>query len=322
MLRRAALGLILGTLLATAVASTAEAKAPLCNGEKFLCSRPFNEAILPATHNSMSSQSLGWLIPNQSVAIPEQLKAGIRGLLIDTHYGRLRSDGTVTTDDDGNETDDYGPRGTYLCHEFCEIGSSPLAPVLKSIAKFLKKNPRNVLLIETEDYIEPTDFAAAMKESGLLHYVYRGDVDPKWPTLRKMIKTHQQVVVLGDNNTGSVPWYHMTYQGVLQETPYTFNQPSQLTDPANWPASCGPNRGEVTGSMFLMNHWSPPTPPAKPDPDASAAVNAASVIEGRAKECAKLRGRLPSIIAVDQFTYGGLLKAVHRLNKLPTIPKP
>ena len=48
--------------------------------------------------------------------------------------------------------------------------------------------------------------------------------------------------------------------------------------------------------------------------EASARVNARSVIVGRAKECDAVRGRLPSIIAADQVTAGDLLGAVRDLN--------
>ena len=65
--------------------------------------------------------------------------------------------------------------------------------------------------------------------------------------------------------TGDPDWYRPTYEGILQETPYTFREPEELTDPANWPASCEPNRGGRRGSLFLMNHWSPPTAPSEPD---------------------------------------------------------
>ena len=68
--------------------------------------------------------------------------------------------------------------------------------------------------------------------------------------------------------------------------------------------------------MFLMNHWSPPTPPVEPDLEASAKVNARGVIFQRAKKCAEVRGRLPSIIAADQITAGGLVDAVRDLNGL------
>lgn len=122
--------------------------------------------------------------------------------------------------------------------------------------------------------------------------------------------------MLADNDAGGYDWYHRTYQGILQETPYTFPNPNQLTDPANWEQSCGPNRGDVTGSMFLMNHWSPPTAPAKPDFEKSAEVNARSVLVGRAEKCAEVRGRLPSLIAADQITAGDLIGAVRDLNAI------
>jgi hypothetical protein len=63
-----------------------------------------------------------------------------------------------------------------------------------------------------------------------------------------------------------------------------------------------------------MNHWSPPVPPPEPDLAASARVNKASVLVGRARTCKRVRGRLPSIVAVDQVTAGGLLEAVRELN--------
>jgi hypothetical protein len=313
---RAALAGLVGAIAltaATAAPAAAEPRpAPRCNGAKQLCKRQFDRVVLAGAHNAMSALDLGWKLPNQTIAIPEQLRAGIRALLIDTHYGRLQADGTVRTDDDGELT--VGERGLYLCHVLCELGASPLVPVLGSIRGFLRRHPFNVLTIVNEDHVAPADFAAAVEQSGLLRHVYRGPPGPRWPTLRRMIAARQQVVVLAERDDGDVPWYHTAYQGILQETPYSFATPELLTDPASWAASCRPNRGGTTGSLFLVNHWSPSTPPAEPDPAASAAVNAADVILGRARECERLRGRRPSIIAADQVTYGGLLAAVRTLN--------
>ncbi len=283
-----------------------------CNREEVLCKRPFNRVVLAGAHNAMSALDLDWKIPNQTIAIPDQLSFGIRALLFDTHYGRLQPDGTVRTDDDGKVT--TGIRGLYLCHVLCEIGASPLIPVLRSIARYLERHPANVLLIDNEDYITPADFAAAMRLSGLRWHVYRGQPGPRWPRLRKMISKRQQVVVLAEHDAGTIPWYHRAYDGIMQETPYSFATPNLLIDPANWPSSCQPNRGGTNGSLFLINHWSPSTPPAVPDPAASAAVNAKDVILGRTAECEQVRGRLPSVIAADQVTYGGLVAAVHELN--------
>ncbi len=308
--RFAVLAVVVAVFAGAAFASTAEAKIKRCNGQKVLCDQPFNEVVLAGAHNAMSTASLGWVLPNQSIAIPDQLRFGIRGFLIDTYYGVLGENGIVTNSSAGNPD-----ARTYLCHVYCQLGSSRLAPMLRQVRKFLRNRPKNVLLIDNEDYIRPAAFAHAVERSGLIDFVYRGPTD-EWPTLRQMIRSRQQVVMLADNDAGSFDWYHRTYQGILQETPYTFPTPDLLTDPSNWKQSCGPNRGDVTGSMFLMNHWSPPTAPAKPDFEKSGAVNARSVIVGRAEKCAEVRGRLPSIIAADQITAGELTGAVRDLNAI------
>lgn len=302
---------LIPTLLVLA-ATAAPAHALTCNGSAALCARPFNQVVLPATHNSMSAASLGFQIPNQPVGIPDQLKDGIRGFLIDTHYGRRQKDGMVVTDDDGKATG--GRRDLYLCHVVCQIGNSKLVPVLRSMRDFLHRHPANVLLLDVEDYITPRDFVKAMKRSGLARYVYRGKPGPKWPTLKTMIKRKQKVVVLTEHRAGGAPWVHLDYAGIVQETAYTWNDPALITDPANWAASCAPNRGGTTGSLFLMNHWSPSTPRAQPDPVADAQVNATDVLVGRARACQSVRGLLPTIVAVDQYRTGGLFQAVAQLN--------
>jgi hypothetical protein len=250
------------------------------------------------------------------VPIAAQLKDGIRGLLLDTHYGELRSDGVVVTDDSRTQT--VGPRDVYLCHEVCQAGASLLVPQLHNIAGFLKAHPDNVLVLDIEDYITPEGTAKAMTQSGLMKYLYKGKPGPKWPTLQWMIKHQQQVVVLAEHDAGdgAYPWYHLDYDGIVQETPYTFNDADQLAKPSNWPASCVPNRGGTTGSLFLMNHWSPSTPKQQPDPANYDKVNAKSALVGRAKECATTRGLLPTIVAVDQYGFGDLFGAVKRLNQL------
>jgi hypothetical protein len=159
--------------------------------------------------------------------------------------------------------------------------------------------------------VAPADFVKVVRQSGLNHYVYRGPPGPRWPTLRTMIRRHQQVVLLAEHHAGAAPWYHVAYQGIVQETPYNWTTPSLLTDPSQWAASCRPNRGGTTGSLFLMNHWSPPDAPS---PATSAIVNAADTIVGRARTCRRVRGKLPTIVAVDMFKSGGLFDAVRRLN--------
>jgi hypothetical protein len=298
---------IAAALVALAFTSSAGAAALKCNGAASLCDRPFDEVVLPATHNSMSAASLNWGAPNQPVDIPTQLRDGIRGLLIDTHYGHPDANGKVITDKKKTSRS-----RAYLCHEACEIGATPLVDALRDIRDFLRASPSNVLLIDQEDYITPRDFAAAVKKAGLLKYVYRGSTK-KWPTLREMIGSHQQVVMLAEHVAKGVSWYHLDYAGIVQETNYNWATPDLITAPANWEASCAPNRGGTRGSLFLLNHWSPPV---APKPEESAVVNATKTLVGRALECRKARGRMPTIVAVDMYRSGGLFPAVRKLNAL------
>src|SRR4051794_15395629 len=59
-----------------------------CNGHAALCDRRLDEVALLGTHNSMAAAGEpGWLFAAQDAGIPAQLRAGVRALLIDTHYG-------------------------------------------------------------------------------------------------------------------------------------------------------------------------------------------------------------------------------------------
>ncbi len=69
-----------------------------CNGHAELCDLPFNDVALAGTHNAMSAvTNPGWLFAQQDKGFPDQLRDGIRALLIDTHYGRPAG-GRVKTD--------------------------------------------------------------------------------------------------------------------------------------------------------------------------------------------------------------------------------
>ena len=118
-----------------------------------------------------------------------------------------------------------------------------------------------------------------------------------------MIDSRQRVLVLTESGRGDVVWIHPAFE-TMQETPYSFKQPSEL--------SCGPNRGGTSGSLFLMNNWIDTTP--APKPSNAAIVNAYEALVARARRCQKERGRVPNLIAVDFYRTGGLFQAVRTLN--------
>ncbi len=307
-----------------------------CNGAPELCARCLDEVVFPATHNAMSAADIpNWLFPQQEKSIPTQLEDGIRALLFDVHYG-VPVEGTVKTDlaSDMGSRDKFdkavgkegvdaamrirdrlagkeeGPRGLYLCHGFCELGATPLVETLRAVHEFLVRNPDEVLAFGIEDYASPQDLASAFAESGLDSLVYRGAAGPPWATLREMIDSGQRVLVLLESGRKGVPWLRPAYEGLLQETPYHFTQPSEM--------SCLPNRGGTSGSLFLMNNWIDTTP--SPKPSNAAIVNAEGALLARARQCEKERGQRPNLVAVDFYRTGALFRVARALNGVAQSP--
>jgi hypothetical protein len=347
--RRLAIGLVAAVLIMAAVATflgtggtttAAPAKGP-CNGHDELCGRPLDRVVLPATHNSMSAPAPGKYSSQQDAPIADQLADGVRGLLIDTHYADRLPNGRLRThfgsreelrrqaEQDGINPDAVdaalrirerlgfageGERGMYLCHTFCELGGTALEPVLGELRDFLVAHPNQVLVVINQDYVTPEDFVAAVKDAGLGDLVYRGPFSGDWLTLRQMIDTGQRVVFLAENEAGSETWYRLAYESITQETPYAFSKVGQLTESANLPASCEPNRGPDGAPLFLVNHWIT-TDPA-PLPSNAAKVNAYDPLLRRTRECERLRRQLPNLVAVDFYRRGDLFGVVDTLNRV------
>ena len=95
-------GLTGAVVLSTSRSAAEAAKAAPsgCNGSDDLCERRLDEVLFAGTHNSMSSALYaGWLFGEQIGPISDQLNAGVRALLFDTHYGvpsRARLPGSQT----------------------------------------------------------------------------------------------------------------------------------------------------------------------------------------------------------------------------------
>jgi hypothetical protein len=200
-----------------------------------------------------------------------------------------------------------GERDVYMCHGFCELGAEKFVPVLRQVHDFLVANPGEVLVFVIQDEsVAPKDIARCFSESGLIDFVYRGSVRPPWPTLREMIESDQRVVVMAENDTVGVDWYHPAFQ-VMQETPYGFHTPAEFSN--------RPNRGGTGGSLMLMNHWIETTP--MPKPSNAAIVNAHDALMARLKAFQRERGSYPNLVAVDFYATGDMLQVVRELNDKP-----
>ncbi|HEX9165771.1 MAG TPA: hypothetical protein VF862_07650 [Gemmatimonadales bacterium] len=310
---------------------TAELVAPtvvtICNGSAVLCDRRVDEVVFPAAHNAQSNvDSPDWMFPHHQAGIQTMLRDGVRALAIDIHYGfaggsRIKTDlaglsAAKLTEAVGEEAAqiaerirntlvgaDEGKRDLYFCHGFCELGAYDPRPSFRAIREFMVANPDEVIILIIEDYVTPEDLGRLFEEAELTGLVFQGPAPAQWPTLRELITSNQRLIVFTERGTPGVPWLLPTL-GNIQETPYTFKTPEDF--------SCRPNRGDTTGSLFLINHWLETTP--SPKPSNAAIVNAHDVLLARARECQRERKKLPNILMVDFYRTGDLVGVVAELN--------
>jgi hypothetical protein len=307
-----------------------------CNGHLALCDRTLPQVALAATHNSMSVPLPGSFSSEQDAPIADQLRFGIRGLLIDTHYADRLSDGKLRTvvgdpkelrrqaQRDGvspsavdsalrlRERLGFSGSGERGIHSFCELGGTRLFDALDDLHDFLVANPGEVVVVISQDYVTPNDFVAAGRAAGLDRLAYRGPVAGRWPTLREMIDSDQRVVFLAENHAGAATWYHLAYDAITEETPYAFSKPAQLTAASGLAPTCRPNRGPAEAPLFLVNHWTTTDP--VPRPSDATKVNGFGPLMRRLDDCERIRHHIPNLVAVNFYRRGDLLRAVDALN--------
>lgn len=311
------------------VETTPVEPAPItsCNGSELLCDRPLTEVTFPGTHNSMSAASeRGWYFPSQRYAIAQQLRDGIRALLIDTYYGIPSQQGVLTVIDPevrrpqlvaehGEDVvaaaeriaarlSSEGEPEVYLCHSFCELGAAPIGAALVDLRDYLDANPGEFVIVIVQDQTNPEDTIRAFEVADLAERAYAHTAGEPWPTLGELLAQGKQLLVLAEHEAGGADWYQPAYS-LLQET--------ALTATAN-DFSCAPGRGGPDNPLFLLNHWLPQRPALPSD---ALEVNAADVLLERARRCAEERDHVPNIVVVDFYDAGDLFSTVAALNGLP-----
>ena len=302
-----------------------------CNGFDALCDVPFDQVVIPASHNSMSIADGTWFLAENPKDMVESLDDGIRGLLVDTWYGQPTEDGgaitapeslagaeaelTATygkevvasiqrTIDRVRRSEPSGPTEPYFCHTVCEIGSEPMAPVMDRLNTWMDEHPREVIVLFIQDTVTPADTDAVLRKAGLADKSYVHPDGAEWPTLREMIDANKRLLVLMENEGGGdqYPYLHQGFD-LVQDTEYSVQTAADF--------ECSLKRGEPDSPLFSVNHWL-----ANFDRLISSAeeVNAYDVLKPRIDECEIERGRAPSMIAVNWYDRGDLFRVVNELN--------
>jgi hypothetical protein len=306
----------------------AEARERGCNGSAALCQRLLNQVTFPATHNSFSAAAEpGWLFANQRYGISRQLDDGIRGLLIDVHYGVRDPDGGVRTDlraegESRNRVarrlspraleiadrlvgrvglgDLSGERELFLCHTLCELGAEPLGEELAEIRRFLERSPAEVVIVMVEPYVPASAIDAAFDDARLLPHVATLRRDEPLPTLGELVDSGRRLVVFTEDEGGAPAWYHPAFSFV-QDTP--------VGDTPR--GGCRPNRGDGNSPLLMLNNWVDGFPPS---PARNRPIGRRDFVLERVRRCRELRGLTPNLIAVDFYERSDVLAVAEELN--------
>jgi hypothetical protein len=306
-----------------------------CNGFVELCDRRIDEVAFAGAHNAMAASNAGgWVSARHTGGLLAQLSFGVRAFLIDLYSGAPIKDVVRTaflSDADrqasmsqlSDEQRAVGERflgvvgadppedrrRVYLCHLYCELGATPAKAAFGKIHDWLRVNPNEVIILVLEDHVEAEDAVDVLEDSGLADRAYTWSPGSSAPTLRQMIETKKNVLVLAENRGGAVrPWYHNAYDRLLQDTLYKFRSVEELADPD----SCSLGRGKRSAPLLLVNHWLDTGGlPAKSLADD---VNSTDVLTERAETCRQRLGQAPSIIAIDFYNEGNILGVIERIN--------
>jgi hypothetical protein len=302
-----------------------------CNGFDALCDVPFDQVVIPASHNSMSVADGTWFLAEQPKDMVASLDDGIRGLLVDTWYGQPTEDGgaitapeslagaeaelTATygkdvvasiqrTIDRVRRSKPSGPTEPYFCHTVCEIGAEPMAPVMDRLNTWMDEHPREVLVLFIQDTVSPEDTAAVLEKAGLADKAYVHPDGAEWPTLRQMIDSNKRLLVLMENKGGgdAIPYLHQGFD-LVQDTEYTFKTAADF--------DCSLKRGKPDSPLFSVNHWLASFTKLI---SSAEEVNVYDVLKPRIDQCEIDRGRKPSMIAVNWYDRGDLFRVVNELN--------
>ena len=295
----------------------AEAAEPTCNGFAELCDRPYDEVVYVATHNSMSVSTQGWVWPLHDISMASQLKTGVRAFLIDTLYyddaanaadylAALPEDVRPIVSNTLDSAEFLRRDGVFVCHGLCTLGFDPLEEILTTVHAFMVDNPREVITLLIQDEISPEDTEAAFENSGLIEFIYRHD-GGAWPTLGDMIASGERLVVMAENEGPPPDWYLNMWEQV-EETPYLFKTPGEMT--------CDVNRGGDDKDLLLLNHWIDRISPDRVD---AARINDYDFLLDRARLCAEIRQQKPNFVAVNFTLIGDVFDVVNELNDVDTL---
>ncbi|KAG5082187.1 hypothetical protein JHK84_052225 [Glycine max] len=268
-------------------------------------SLPFNKYAFLTTHNAFAIDGEPShtgvpraTITNQADSVTEQLKNGVRALMLDT----------------------YDFRGdVWLCHSFqgqCYdfTAFEPAIDTLKEIEAFLSANPAEIVTLILEDYVKtPKGLTKVFAKAGLMKFWFPVTRMPKrggdWPLVSDMIAKNQRLLVFTSVRSKEQS------EGIAYQWNYMVE--NQYGDGGRKAGSC-PHRAESSPlddkskSLVLVNYFrSTPFKPIACEDNSGGLIDMLQTCHGAAAN------RWANYLAVDYYKRsegGGSFQAVDTLN--------
>lgn len=246
-----------------------------------LLPKKYNEVCFLMTHNAMNSKEKGFTIPNQTYSVTNQLRSGVRGLMIDTYDG---SNGIALT---------YHVTGI--------LGQQKLVDVLKEIKDFMQENTNEVITIIFENNGSNVQLEKAIDSIGLDKITFIHQHGDSWPSLQNMVDSNQRLVLFVEQNKLPRASYLMHAWSTIFDTPYTFRSVSEFNSNVN-------RGGTGSKELYLVNHWIS-NGLGLPDSTFAPQANMKSVLSKRVQDCATVNRHFINYLGVD-FSHIGAAKAI------------
>lgn len=218
----------------------------------------------------------------------------------------------------------------YLCHTSCDLlNAGSVESYLTTVVSWLQANPYEVIaiLLVNSDYVDPGNYTAPIKNSGLINYVYTPPKVPMgiddWPTLGEMILTNRRVVFMLDYqaNQAEIP-YILEEWGQMWETPFS---PTNISFPCTAQRPPATDGGALprTNRMYMANHnlnvdisigsFSLLTPSYGQLNTTNSALDMLGGLEATRTNCTEMWGRPPNFLLVDYYNYGNFNGSVFQV---------
>lgn len=259
----------------------------VCLGDEAFCGMRYDELAYATTHNAYAVDAL-FDFSNQSRSITQQLRDGVRALMLDVYDGADHELGEEL----------------FSCHGVCDryVGVRLFSEDLAEIVRFLNENPREIVTIIFESYAPPEKLRAVFEAEGALALTRAQKLDEPWPTLEELIDQNERLLVFSDRDGFAYDW-HLPVFEFMRETPYAAQVPEDLR--------CEGGRGAEDARLLIFNHF---LTQVVGSADLAERINHEPFLSQRIRDCEEALGQKVNFITVDYYEIGDVLSVVERIN--------